>query len=70
MTLLKVLVVVLLLLTVACNGVRRIDMKWSPGSKSESQMYQDRYECMQRHDGVDTFQACMEARGYKRIDPQ
>jgi hypothetical protein len=63
-----ILLLALLIAAGCVDGVRRIDMKWAPGAKPEAQMYQDRYECMQRHDGVDTFQACMEARGYKRID--
>ena len=51
-----------------CGGGKRIDQKFTEApDKTEAQLRQDRYECMQRHDRLSNFIACMEARGYRHV---
>ncbi len=38
-----------------------------PSGKTDEQFRQDRYECIQKHDSEQKFQACVEARGYRRV---
>jgi hypothetical protein len=61
------LVLIAALLLPAC-GTNRMDMKFSmPPDKTEEQFRQDRYDCIQKHDSEQKFQACLEARGDTRV---
>jgi len=59
---------ILAALGVGC-GTNRMDMKFSvPPDKTQAQFEQDRYDCIEKHDSEQKFQACLQARGYKRIE--
>lgn len=61
------LVFAVALLLSAC-GTNRMDMRFTvPPGKTDAEFRQDRYECIQKHDSEQKFQACVEARGYTRM---
>lgn len=60
--------VVLVFAGLAACAPTRLEQAFTPApGKTDQQMAQDRYECMQRHDRLSNFVACMEARGHKHM---
>ena len=59
----------ILLVTVSwgCAAPKRSDHRCDFHGKSYDQYAKDRYECLDRHDRLTYFVACMEARGYRHV---
>lgn len=51
----------------ACATPKRADQRFDLPGKSYDQYAKDRYECLERHDRLTYFVACMEARGYRHV---
>jgi hypothetical protein len=49
----------------ACSGGTRLDQQFTKADMSS--FGQDRYECMQRHDRMSNYIACMGAKGYQHV---
>ena len=50
-----------------CATPKRGDQRFNLQGKSYEQYAKDRYECLERHDRLSYFVACMEARGYRHV---
>ena len=59
----------LVLVTVLCGCAtpKRGDQRFDLQGRSYEQYAKDRYECLERHDRLTYFVACMEARGYRHV---
>ena len=57
------------LVTVLCGCAtpKRGDQRFDLQGRSYDQYAKDRYECLERHDRLTYFVACMEARGYRHV---
>jgi hypothetical protein len=60
--------VAILFAALAACAPTRIEQVFTPApGKTDQQLAEDRYDCIQRHDRLSNFIACMEARGHKHV---